>query len=148
MKHTKPYQTVYKILSNHKEARYIVAGATSELVELVSFYLLYTLLNRLYVANSLSFLLGVLSGFIFHKLWSFAGEHRFKTRHQFIGYVVLAIFNFIMINILVGYFVNRLHIQPLLAKFVAITITVTWTFVITNKFIFRHKQTSMPSSDN
>lgn len=130
---------VRELLKKRKELRYLVSGAASEAIELGSFMILFAALGRLYLANSLSFLLGVLSGFVFHKLWSFAGEHRFKTRYQLFSYIALAGVNFVAINILVGYFVNHLHFHPTIAKFFAICITVTWTFVITNRFIFRHK---------
>jgi putative flippase GtrA len=127
-------------ISAHKELRYLVAGAASEVIEYVSFLLLLPLTDLLYVSNSISFALGVISGFIFHKTWSFRGEHQFKTHQQFIGYVSLAAVNFVLINLLVGFFVHGRHMSPDLAKLLSIIITVSWTYVLTNLVIFRHRK--------
>lgn len=124
-------------IASRKEVRYVISGAASSGIEYVSFLLLMVLTDLLYFSNSLSFILGVLSGFIFHITWSFPGEKRFKTHHQFVGYVTLAGINFVAINLLVGYFVNGLDTPPFIAKFLAICITVIWTFFLSNAVIFR-----------
>lgn len=128
-----------RTVTSRKELRYLVAGGASAVIEYTSFLILLALCHLLFVSNSLSFLLGVVSGFTFHKTWSFRGEHQFKTRHQFIGYVSLAGINFIMINFILGFLVNGLHVHPAIAKFLSIAITVSWTFVLTNYVIFRHR---------
>jgi putative flippase GtrA len=131
-----PFQTI----NSHKELRYIVAGTASEAIEYVSFLILLPLLNLLYVANSISFVLGVISGFIFHKTWSFRGEQQFKTHAQFIGYVSLAGVNFVLINIFIGVYVHSFHWTPDLAKLAAIASTVVWTYLLSNFVIFRHQK--------
>ncbi len=130
----------FTTINSRKELRYLVAGSTSEVIEYFSFLGLFAATNLLYLSNSISFILGVISGFIFHKNWSFRGEQQFKTKHQFIGYVSLAAVNFIVINILIGLLVNRWHLSPAVGKLIAIIITVFWTFTISNFLIFRHKK--------
>jgi len=132
---THPVQTI----NSHKELRYLIAGSASEAIEYISFVLLIALMpHRLYIANSISFIFGVLSGFVFHKLWTFRGEQQFKTHEQFIGYISLAGINFVAINIFLGLYVQALHFSPDIAKLLAIATTVVWTYIITNLFIFRH----------
>lgn len=130
------------LVNNRKEIRYLLSGSTSELIEIGSFVALFHFTDWLYISNSISYILGVVSGFLFHKLWSFKGEHQFKTRSQFIGYVSLAGFNFVMINILLGIYVEKLHFMPFVGKVAAIITTLTWTYVLTNKVIFRHKKST------
>lgn len=133
----------FTTINSRKELRYLVAGSASEALEYISFLLLMVATNRLYLSNSISFILGVISGFIFHKTWSFRGEQQFKTHQQFVGYVSLAAVNFVVINLLVGLLVNHWHLHPALGKLVAIVITVVWTFTISNFIIFKHtKDTS------
>lgn len=125
------------IVATRREVRYVISGAASAGIEFLSFIVLFAVTDWLYFSNSLSFALGVISGFIFHTTWSFPGEKRFKTHQQFVGYVSLAGFNFIAINVLVGFFVNGLGIWPFAAKFLAICITVVWTYVLSTALIFR-----------
>lgn len=133
-----PVAIANKLIKDHKEIRYVISGGLSEVIELSSFLILLHLTGWLYVSNSVSFIFGVISGFIFHKLWSFPGDHRFRTKHQFAGYAGLAIFNFFMINIIVGYLVNGVGILPALAKLIGITLTVSWSYLIVTRVVFKH----------
>lgn len=125
-------------LKAHKELRYLISGAGSEVIEFVSFLILFRLTHLLILSNSLSFLLGISSGFVFHKLWSFAGKHRFKVRRQLVSYCFLAVFNFIMINVLVSFGVHQVKMLPAIAKLLGMIITAIWSFVFFNKFVFQH----------
>src|SRR5580700_940620 len=130
----------FKTINAHKELRYLVAGTASEVIEYVSFLILLAIMpKQLYLSNSVSFILGVLSGFLFHKTWTFRGQQQFKTHQQFVGYVSLAGINFVLINILVGLLVNHWHWHPALGKLAAIAFTVIWTFTLSNYVIFRHQ---------
>lgn len=135
-----PITLSIKAVKNYKEIRYLISGSLSELVELVSFLILLRLSGWLYISNSLSFALGVISGFILHKIFSFPGEHRFRTKHQLLGYVGLAIFNFFMINIIVGFLVKGLDIMPAIAKIIGICTTVSWSYLLVNRVIFKHQK--------
>lgn len=127
-------------INSRRELRYLVAGTTSEGIEYFSFLLLLALFpGFLYLWNSVSFVLGVLSGFYFHKLWTFRGEQQFKTHQQFIGYVALAGVNFVAINAFLGLYVETFKLGPALAKLLAIATTVVWTYLISNYIIFRHR---------
>jgi putative flippase GtrA len=125
-----------------KEMRYILSGGASEGIEYISFLILFGVFHLLYVSNSISFFLGVISGFLFHKKWSFPGEHQFKTTHQIVGYVSLALINFFLINILVGYLVYGLGLRAYIAKFLAIGIAAVWSFIFSNYLFFRSKPSS------
>ncbi len=137
-----PVHTTKHLVATRKEIRYLIAGSASEALELISFVILIAVSGGeyLYLINSFSFLLGVSSGFILHQNWSFPGEKRFKTRHQVMAFYALAGVNFIVINLLVGYFVRGLNMWPPLAKFIAICITVVWSYLLVTLFIFRAQE--------
>src|SRR5262245_32473190 len=134
----KHIHTAKHIVNTRKEVRYLIAGSASEVLELVSFAILIILSDGkwLYVINSFTFLLGVTSGFILHQNWSFPGEKRFKTHHQVAAYFGLAGINFVVINVLVGYFVRGLGLWAPLAKLIAIGITVIWSYILVTFVIF------------
>ncbi len=140
--HMKKLHALYQSIVSRKQLRYLISGTASEAIEYMSFILLFSLTNLLYVSNSISFILGVISGFIFHSTWSFPGEHHFKVRHQFVGYATLAVINFFVINAAVGYLVYGLHIKPYVAKFVAIAVAAIWGYVFSNYIFFRRKSPS------
>ncbi len=124
-------------LRRHKEFRYLVAGGLSEVIEYTSFILIYSIYRHLYFANTLSFIFGVASGFLLHKLWTFPGEHRFKTREQFIGYCTLALINFFIITATIGYLVNSVSVPAYIAKFLAIAIAAVWSYFFANRVFFK-----------
>jgi putative flippase GtrA len=125
-------------LSNRKELRYILSGTLSEVIEYISFIVIFNISNLLYLSNSISFALGVISGFALHKAWTFRGEQLFKTHQQFVGYISLAGINFIAINAFLGLYVEAFKFSPEMAKLFAIATTVIWTYLISNFIIFRH----------
>lgn len=126
-----------QIAGNRKEVRYLLSGVSSEIIEYGSFLLLMLLTNALYFSNTVSFILGIASGFVFHKLWSFAGDQRLKTHRQLIAYTVLATFNLLMINLIVGFLAHTLRVSPAIAKLIGMALTAIWSYAAFNWFIFR-----------
>lgn len=128
-----------RLLQKRKQLRYLVSGVASEAVEYIAFALLLATTHWLLFSNSVGFVLGIASGFVLHKLWSFAGEQQFKTHQQIISYGLLATGNFFAANLLVGGLVYGLHVAPLLAKLISMAIIAGWSFVLFNRVIFRHR---------
>lgn len=132
-----PFHTI----NERRELRYLVSGTISEAIEYISFLVLIAELPKsLYVANSISFLLGVISGFILHKNWTFRGRQQFKTHHQLVGYLALAGVNFVAINVFIGLYVHAADMSPDIAKLFAIATTIVWTYLLSNSIIFRHER--------
>ena len=133
---------IRKKLQAHKEFRYLISGASSEIIEYISFWVLLSITQALYISNSISFILGIASAFLFHKLWSFAGNQQFKTHSQIVAYCLLAFFNFIMINVIVGLLVQGLQVHPYVAKIISMVMTALWSYVVFNFYIFKHNKPS------
>lgn len=129
---------VEKVLQ-HKTFRYLISGVASQIIDFTSFLLLLLLTGHLVFSNSTSFILGIASGFVFHKLWSFKGDQRFQTHFQIVGYTILSIFNFIATNILVSSLVDIFHAPASMAKLITMIIIAVWSFILFNTVIFRHK---------
>lgn len=134
-----PLARIANLLHSQKVVRYILSGFASEGIEYGSFFLLLATSHRLVFSNSLSFILGIASGFVFHKLWSFAGTQQFKTRQQVVAYAALAASNFLTVNLLIILFVDKLHWAAWAAKLLTMALTAAWSFCLFNFVIFRHK---------
>lgn len=118
-------------------ARYLLGGAITVAFEYGSFYLLYILLDwNLLLANSLSFCVGLVSSFVFNRLWAFnESSFNLKIHHQATIYASLAFINLILNNAIVG----LLHLagtNAMLSKMVAIIMIATWNYFIYKKIIF------------
>jgi putative flippase GtrA len=128
-----------KLLEN-KKVRYVVSGGTAFVIEYVCFVAILYITNNLFIANSISFIVGVLAGFAFHKFWTFSGAHQHAARSQTIATVFLGILNLGLTNVFIGTLVNALNFPPLIAKVIVILMIVVWNYIIFNKIIFKHRQ--------
>jgi putative flippase GtrA len=123
-----------------KRVRYIVTGLTNFFIEYALFAVLIGTTHMLYLANSISYGVGVSGGFILHKFWSFAGEQELRTHHQAVVFAVLAGINFVATNVIIGLLAHGMHINALLAKLVALCIIICWNYIVLNVVIFRQKR--------
>lgn len=123
--------------------KYLGVGVTAFLVEYFSFSFLLSTGLRLAYANSLSFILGLLTSFLLNKYWAFrVHTHAKRTHHQLAIYIGLALLNLILTNLIVELMVG-LNISAKVAKLLAMVITSTWNYVIFKIIIFKYKITSL-----
>lgn len=118
-----------------------MAGATAVVVEYGSFYILYLLFGlHLYIAHSVSFLLGLFTSFSINRFWTFYTKSYAKAAtHQLGLYIALAATNLIITNLLIGWF-NYLGIHPLVGKIFVVTIPPIWNFFLYKTVIFRRRK--------
>jgi len=121
--------------------KYLIVGVTAFVTEYGVFFLLYQTTHfQLYVANSLSFICGLIVSFIFNRLWTFReGVFTKSTSKQITIYVILATFNLLMINVIVG-ILKHLGIDPRVGKLVGQITVVTWNFIIYRKIVFTYEK--------
>ena len=121
--------------------RYLVAGGSAFATEYGMFLVLYQLLGvQVYVANSVSFCCGLAVSFSLNRLWAFrAASFKLRGHHQFLIYTSLAVFNLIMINVIVGILKSQ-GLNPLVGKVVAMCVIVVWNFLIFKRIIFKAAQ--------
>jgi len=120
--------------------RYIIVGSIAAIIEYGSFYGLYFGLHwPLYIANSISFGLALLTSFLLNRLWTFKGKESYnkKTIHQFGYYLTLSFINLLLTNIVIGVFWH-IGINPSRGKLIAMVITSLWNYVIFKQTIFTY----------
>ncbi len=121
----------------HSSVRYVLAGFSAFVLEYVLFIGLFALTQQLYVSNSISFIVGVVAGFAFHKSWSFAGEHRMPIQRQVWLYIAIALINLVFTNVVIGLCVQQFHVPAIVGKFIALVFIVVWNYILFNGVIFR-----------
>jgi putative flippase GtrA len=127
-----------KNLISNKFARYLLVGGSAFLVEYGSFFILYQLFNfQIYVANSISFCLGLLISFLFNRGWAFKPTQSYKmhVHHQLAAYISLAFFNLVMTNVIIGG-LKAAGLDPRLGKIAAMFFVAAWNFLIFRALIF------------
>ena len=132
-------QRILKLTENQK-IRYLVVGGSSFAVEFALFAVLTKASANLFVANSLSFLAGLLMSFWLHKQWSFAGDHKMQTGKQFASYALLAAINLVLTNVIIGILVNAADVPELGAKVLTMFAIVIWNFFFMSRLIFKQAE--------
>jgi putative flippase GtrA len=122
--------------------KYLLVGGSAFIVEYGSFYTLFSLLGvQVYVANTVSFCGGFIISFIFNRTWSFKKDEFKRQKHQqFIMYIVLALLNLLLSNIIIGS-LKRHGLDPLIGKVVVMGLIVGWNFFLFKLVIFAGNQT-------
>lgn len=119
---------------------YILVGGTAFLVELIVFILLMltTMENILAVAQTASFIAGLVVSFTGSRLYTFNKTEAYSSGivRQIYAYVGLAMFNLFATNVIIQWVVG-LGASSLLAKVSVMCMVVLWNYTIFNKFIFR-----------
>lgn len=127
---------IHKLCSSQK-FRYLTSGGLSFAIEFAIFMILVHFKTSLVLANTASFMAGLLASFFLHKLWSFAGEQQHQTKDQFVSYALLAIVNLLLSNVIIYWLVDVVSIPKQIAKILVMAIIVCWNYAILGKFIFR-----------
>lgn len=119
-------------------ARYLVSGGSSFILEYGIFTILTHMSIGLIISNSLSFMVGLAVSFLLHKAWSFAGDQYMDNSKQFASYVVLAIINLVLTNIIIKVLVVS-DLDSYIAKIICMVLIVGWNYVLLNKIIFKRR---------
>ena len=128
-------------LFSNKLSSYILIGAAAFLTEYVSFLLIITALSKLLVAQSISFLLGLIVSFFGNRNITFMNRDSYvlSGHSQLWRYVLLALCNLLLTNVLIYLLVNKANINPVIAKVLVMGSVVAWNYLIFSKVIFRTK---------
>lgn len=124
--------------------RYLLVGAVAFLAEYVVFLVLFYTANLpLYLANSVSFVLGLAVSFMLNRSWAFGGEEYAKrAHHQLIMYTTLAFVNLGLTNVLIGT-LRSLDVAPVIGKLLVMCMIVAWNFLLFRYVIFAPKRTGL-----
>lgn len=126
---------------------YLFVGGLTFLTEYGSFIVLYyvcfVLLDGLNLIASqvVSFCLAMIVNFIGNYKVTFqtgvSGRHRYTPKIQVLMYVTLALGNLFIASVIMYVLVHDAHIHPLIAKFIAMLTTLSWSYLFYKRVIFK-----------
>jgi putative flippase GtrA len=120
--------------------KYVITGGLAFVSEYSSFLLLFKVLQlHLYLAASVSFIVGLIISFVLNRMWSFRSEEFTRSQRQQVGlYLSLAAINLGLTNLFIFAAVN-LGILEEIAKVIAMALVVAWNFLIFKFVIFKNE---------
>lgn len=121
---------------NYKIVRYAILGVLTASVEFIIFLLLIRFLH-IYVAATISFLIGLTVSFIFNKFLVFKNSENIMMKET-LKFLALGVFNSQISSSITMLLVS--FIAPTPAKVLTIAVIAVWNFVIMNKIIFRNEK--------
>ncbi len=124
-------------LLGDKRVRYLISGISAFIVEFIVFWILLVASHHLIFANTVAFIIGVIAGFMFHKYWSFAGEHRLGGKTQLVATSLMGVCNLIFATLCIEWLVTQNGVNPYIAKCIVICAIIVWNYTLFTKLVFR-----------
>jgi putative flippase GtrA len=116
--------------------RYALAGGMAFVCEYSTFLALYYGAHRsVIVANSTSFLVGLLISFLLNRQWVFRHGSR-GVSWQFGLFVSLATFNLVLTSLIL-LILRHYGVAPAVGKLGVMALVVSWNFIILRNHIFK-----------
>ncbi len=135
--------------TKHVVVRFILAGGTSAVVDLVFLYLFNKTLGMHYLTSAiLAFLIAFCVSFTLHKFWTFR-SHGQETHKQVVIYFGTSLFGLFLNTllmylfvdyILVGFFVDDLPTRALISQVIVGIIVAFSSFFISRNFVFKYNR--------
>jgi len=118
--------------------RYLIAGGTSGVVDLVALYLFNNVLGIYYLFSVvLAFLVAFFVSFLSHKFWTFK-NYRKETRKQIIMYLFSSVFGLFLNTILMYIFVDYFHLQVILSQIIVGLLVACVNFFTLRNIVFNY----------
>jgi putative flippase GtrA len=120
----------------HSVFKFLFTGGLAALTEYIVFLTLHHVTTMaLVLANSLSFLCGLVISFTLNKHWVFGRKG--NGGRQFGMYFVLACVNLLIGNGLIVLLVDHVSLPPFIGKLCVMMLIASWNFFIFQNFVFR-----------
>lgn len=130
-------QLVVLILKHKVIIKYIIAGGTAATVDL-SLLFVFTHFFKLYylLSATLAFLIAFFVSFFLQKFWTFRDDSRDVMYKQMASYLLIALLNLAMNNLIMYLLVDKAKIWYMFAQVLAGGIVAMWSFLIYRFLIF------------
>ncbi|MCX6757313.1 MAG: GtrA family protein [Candidatus Nomurabacteria bacterium] len=121
-----------------KTTRYLFAGGAGAGINFFLYFFLISIFHIWYIfASVISFTLSTFAGFYLQKHITFKNKDRQNEKKQISYYYIVSLINLILNVIILSFFVEILHIGPVLAKIFSLAILAIWSFFVYQKIIFK-----------
>lgn len=124
-----------KYLYNHHFVRYLIVGGSTFVIDFGILLFLHDILSlNLAASASFAYWISISYNFILSRHWTFNAREKESLKRHITAYFILLVFNYLFTVTFVS-LVGE-HINYLLAKAIAVTLQITWTYYIYNHYIF------------
>ncbi len=123
------------IAKYQKPLRFIISGGSAAAVEYGVFLLLLWVIHQVLIANTISFLCGLIVSYLLNRLWVFDSSAGIKK--QFGMYFTLAMINLVLSNVVLFGLTDWLSLSPVLAKIAVMAGIAGSNYFIFSKLIFK-----------
>ena len=123
-------------------AKFVAVGFSSTIVYLLVYYIIIFINPEMYfLANSAGWLLGIVNTFFWQHKFVFPSSinQTKNTRRRFVRACIMFSFSYAMYTALLFLAVRILHIPPVFAPFLIMTITIPTNFAISYLWTYRDK---------
>ena len=119
-------------------ARYIIAGGTAALTDLVILFLATEIFHVWYLSSAVfAFTLAFIVSFIMQKFWAFRDARKEGMHGQLLTYLFVLIANMTINTYFIYFLVEHGNQHYLIAQIISGAVIALWSFFIYRKFIFK-----------
>lgn len=121
---------------NSEVFRYIVAGGTTTLVNIIVFFLMRRLDLGIAVANGAAFIIAVVWAFFLNEHYVFTMRKKGKTYQRMTKFVSMRIGSFVVDTALLVILIDYLFVNDLMSKVIVNIVVVVLNYMISKYFIY------------
>ncbi len=116
--------------------RYFFVGGTSSVIDLLVFIVLIEYVGLHYlIAAFFGYMIGLIWNYILCIVWVFESKHS-RTK-EIVLVVLVTLGGLLWTELLLYFFVEFIHIIPIIAKIIVLWIVLLWNFGMRRHYVFR-----------
>ncbi len=138
----------FGLLYKHVALRYLLAGGTAGITDLLVLYLFYNVFGVYYLYSAIiAFILAFCVSFTLHKFWTFK-SHEQETHKQVVMYFGSSMIGLGLNTLLMYIFVDHIAVPVILSQIIVGLMVACCTFFISRNIVFKYNKTKYESSNN
>lgn len=115
--------------------RYLICGGTSTLCDMtVLFVLTYFLSVTHVIAATISYIIGSVTNYTLNTILVFKSSG--KVKKEFSVFVTIGIFGLLWTDLIIWLLADKLTLNVMIAKVIAVILVLNWNFFMRKKFVF------------
>jgi len=123
------------LLYQHHFVRYLAVGGTTFIIDFGILFCLHSLFKvNLAASTSAAYWTSVLYNFVLNRQWTFDAREKENLKHHIATYFALLVCNYLFTVAVVG--LLGAHINYVIAKAIAVAISMTWTYYVYKNHVF------------
>ena len=136
----------FEILYRHVALRYLLAGGSAGVTDLLVLYILHNILGVYYLtAAVIAFIIAFIQSFTLHKFWTFR-SHEEETHKQVVMYLGTSLFGLGLNTLLMYIFVDHFHVMVILSQIIVGFLVAGCTFFISRNVVFKYNGVNYENS--